>query len=149
LADGNEWLLQFLFGFIFYSLIAYFLVFKSDKLAVKLGKDSEEATEQWVVRLFIFAGIFAGGLLLAGSIKECYVLRDLFKAILVLPSEISRWFSSNEMPSLVNIDSRKKMQIVAWLIKTAGGLYLLFGMKRFIRWQVSKLKKLNLAVEAD
>ena len=148
-ADGNEWFLHSLFGLFFYGLIAYFLIFQSDKLAVKLGKNSEEATEQWVVRLFIGAGIFAGGLLLAGSIKEYYLLGDLFKAILVLPSEISRWVSSNEMLTLLNMDSRKNMQIVAWLVKMVVALYLLFGMKRFIRWQISKLKSLNLAIEAD
>ena len=136
-ADGNEWFLHSLFGLFFYGLIAYFLIFQSDKLAVKLGKNSEEATEQWVVRLFIGAGIFAGGLLLAGSIREYYLLGDLFKTIAVLPTEICRWISSNEMPTL------------AWLIKMAAALYLLFGMKRFIRWQISKLKSLNLAIKAD
>jgi len=146
---GNAWFLHSLFSLIYYGGIAYFLIFKSDKLAVKLGKNSQEADERWVVRLFIAVGIFAGGLLMAGSIKESYVLGALFKAIAVLPSEISRWVSSNEMPTLINIDSRKKMQIVAWFIKAAAALYLLFGMKQFVRWQVTKLKKLNLAIKAD
>ena len=138
-----------LLALCFYWAIVYFLIFKSDKFAVKLGKFSEEADDKWVVTLFTAAAIFAGGLLLAGCIKRSYFLGDLFKAIAVLPSEISRWFSSNEMPSLINIDFNKKMQIVAWLIKTAAALYLMFGMKRFVRWQISKLKSLNLVIEAD
>ena len=129
--------------------IAYFLIFKSDKFAVKLGKFSEEADDKWVVTLFTAAAIFAGGLLLAGCIRQSYVLGDLFKAIAVLPSEISRWVSGNEIPTLITIDFNKKMQIVAWLIKTAVVLYLMFGMKRFVRWQISKLKSLNLVIEAD
>ena len=146
---NNAWLWSGLLSLFFYWVVAYFLIFKSDKLAVNLGKDGEEADNRWVVKLFITAAIFAGGLLLAGCIRWSYVLGDMFKAIAVLPTEISRYLSSNEMPTLINIDSRKKMLIITWLVKTAAALYLLFGMKRFIRWQISKLKSLNLAIEAD
>ncbi len=146
----NKVLLSFVILWLFfYWFTAYFLIFKSDRLAVELGRGGEETDSRWVVNLFTAAAIFAAGLLLAGCIRKSYVLGDLFKAIVVLPTEISRWVSSNEMPTLLNIDSRKNMQIVAWLVKMAAALYLLFGMKNFVRWQIYTLKRLNLAIKAD
>ena len=148
--DPNKILLSFIIlSLFFYWFIAYFLIFKSDRLAIKLGRGGEEADGRWVVRLFIAAAIFAGGLLLAGCIRKSYVLGDLFKTIAVLPTEICRWVSSNEMPTLLSIDSRENMQIAAWLVKMAAALYLLFGTKKFVRWQIDTLKRLNLAIKAD
>lgn len=129
--------------------VAYFLIFKSDRLAVELGRGGEEADYRWVVNLFTAAAIFAGGLLLAGCIRKSYVLGDLFKVIAILPADIGRLVSSGEIPTLITIDPGKKIQIIAWFAKTAIAMFVMFGMKKFIRWQVYTLKRWNLAIKAD
>lgn len=98
------------------------------------------------MKLFITAAIFAGGLLIAGCITGVEVLGYLLKAILALPADIARLVSSGEMPSLIEFDFSKIMQIVAWFVKAGVALYLLFGMKKFVRWQIDTLKKMNLVI---
>jgi len=134
-----NYLLMFVLLTVFAGLLVYFLIFNSNRLAVKMAGIGEQLTQpelsKWIICSMRIGFIFYGFLLLCDS-------AGFIAKVLLVPFRIRMLFNEiviyKSFPKMLELSIREWLVLIYDFIKTVLGIYLLFGAPGFVIWQLKR-----------
>jgi hypothetical protein len=119
-------------------LIAYFLIFKNNRLACKMAGPGEklnpESETLWLVASLRLVAILYGLILLSSSIPTILNIATLPLHIRPLINEI---FTFGTFPKSLIFTSRQWSSMIYNFLEAILAVYLLYGWPQFIRFQLN------------
>lgn len=139
-AGYAEAIVAFVIGCSFPCIFAYYLLFKSDKLAKKIvgsGYENGGAVDNiWIVAGFRAVFFLCGALIISGSIN--FIINAVAFAI-YCPKIIVDMIVYKYIDEVFSMPFETWLRLFVRSCKAALGIYLLLGAPRFLRRQIKKI----------
>jgi len=124
-----------------FCLLAYYLLFKSDRWATKIvGSASENVgalNRLWIVSGFRLPLFLCGLLIISGSTQ---FIIDTLHFVICIPELILDLVVFKIPNEIFYMPFYRWVQILIKICKAVLGIYLILGAPQFVRWQVRKFE---------